>query len=263
MADTAVKTLSGRVALVTGATSGIGRAIAIALAANGATVLAAGRSRSRGLKVVEQIQMSGGHAEFLHADLMTSARELAETATRNETGRVDILVNNAALLTWPSVTHEVDDDVVDAALAVNVKAPFILTGILADAMARRGSGVVINIGSVNAQTGLAGSALYSMTKAAIQSLTMSWAAEYGRSGVRVNAIAPGPTDTENNLQNAPHFESILATTASGRLSRVSEIGAAAVFLAGESASNIHGVTLTVDGGYSAVSRVYPARGINC
>jgi NAD(P)-dependent dehydrogenase (short-subunit alcohol dehydrogenase family) len=259
MNSPSAKTLSGKVALVTGSTSGIGSAIAIAFAAEGATVLVSGRDRARGLKVVEQIEVSGGTAEFLHADLATGARDLADAALGTDAGRVDILVNNAALLTWPSDTHEVGDDTLENALAVNVKAPFILTGVLADAMARRGSGVVINIGSVNAHTGLAGSALYSMTKAAIESLTLSWAAEYGRSGVRVNTIAPGPTDTERNLANTPHFDSILATTASGRMSRLSEIGATAVFLAGDAAANIHGVTLPVDGGYSAVSRVSPAR----
>lgn len=259
MTDASAKKLPDRVALVTGATNGIGKAIAVALAAEGATVMVSGRDRRRGRAVVEQIKDAGGHAEFLHAELTTGARALAEAALGNDVGRVDILVNNAALLTWPCDTSEVGDDTVDSALAVNVKAPFILTGILANAMAQRGTGVVINIGSVNAHTGLAGSALYSMTKAAIESLTMSWAAEYGRSGVRVNTIAPGPTDTENNLANAPHFESILATTASGRMSRVSEIAAAAVFLASDAAANIHGVTLPVDGGYSAVSRVGPAK----
>jgi NAD(P)-dependent dehydrogenase (short-subunit alcohol dehydrogenase family) len=190
------------------------------------------------------------------ADLGEDVQAFAEQALEAAGGVIDILVNNAAYLTYPSPTGGVSAETIDQALSLNIKAPFILTGVLAPLMAKRGSGVVLNIGSVNGFTGLAGSALYSLVKAANHSMTQSWAAEYGRAGVRVNAIAPGPSETERNLAHAPQFEQILAKTASGRMSRLSEQAAAAVFLASDEASNIHGVVLPVDGGYSAVSRVW-------
>lgn len=246
----------GRVALVTGSTSGIGRAIAVAFAARGATVLVSGRRAELGAQVVDQITWDAGTARYLPADLEKDPAALADAALEAGGGRVDILVNNAAHLTAPCPTAEVRAATFDRAVAVNVRAAFLLTGVLAPTMVARGGGVIINTGSVNASTGLAGSALYSLTKAAIHSMTQSWAAEYGRFGVRVNTLVPGPTETANNLANASHFAPILAKTASGRFSRLSEMAAAAVFLASDDAANIHGATLTIDGGYSAVSRVY-------
>jgi NAD(P)-dependent dehydrogenase (short-subunit alcohol dehydrogenase family) len=247
--------LAGRAALVTGSTSGIGRAIAEAFADAGATVLVSGRRHELGEEVVAGIAGRGGRAVYVSSDLSGDVAAFAARAVEAGGGAIDVLVNNAAMITSPSPTADVSASTLDDAFAVNVRAPFLLTGLLAPLMAARGSGVVINIGSVNAGTGLAGSALYSMTKAANHSLTLSWAAEYGRFGVRVNTIAPGPTETESNLANLQHFGPIVAKTASGRLSRLAEIAAAAVFLAGDDAANIHGVTLPVDGGYSAVSRV--------
>jgi NAD(P)-dependent dehydrogenase (short-subunit alcohol dehydrogenase family) len=248
--------LIGKVALVTGSTSGIGRAIAEAFAAEGAKVVVTGRREELGAEVVSAIVDKGGQAVFVAADLAGDVQAFAAQALKAAGGVIDILVNNAAYLTYPSPTGEVPADTIDQALAVNVRSPFVLTGVLAPLMVERGGGVVLNIGSVNGFTGLAGSALYSLVKAANHSMTQSWAAEFGRGGVRVNAIAPGPSETESNLANAEHFGPILDKTASGRLSRLSEQAAAAVFLASDEASNIHGVVLPVDGGYSAVSRVW-------
>ena len=141
---------------------------------------------------------------------------------------------------------------VDRALAVNVKAAFLLTGLIAPAMAERGYGAIINIGSINGLFGMAGSALYSTTKAAIHSLTKSWAAEYGPAGVRVNTVAPGPTLTERNESIHDILAPMIAAMPSRRASTPAEVAAAVVFLAGDDAANIHGATLSVDGGRAAV-----------
>ncbi|MDV6212803.1 SDR family oxidoreductase [Rhodococcus erythropolis] len=248
--------LAGRTALVTGSTSGIGRAIAESYAVEGAKVIVSGRRGSVGAEVVDGIRDKGGAAEFLEADLRGDAAQVARDALEVARGRIDILVNNAAFLTYPSPTGDVDIATFDEAMAVNVRAPFLLTGVLAPLMAARGAGVVLNIGSVNAFTGMAGSALYSLGKTALHSATQSWAAEYGRFGVRVNALAPGPSETDNNLAHADNFGPILSQTASGRMSRLEEQAAAAVFLTVDDAANIHGIVLPVDGGFAAVSRVW-------
>ncbi|MGW4486832.1 SDR family NAD(P)-dependent oxidoreductase [Amycolatopsis sp. NPDC004368] len=248
--------LEGRTALVTGSTGGIGVAIARALAAEGAHVLVSGRDAERGEKVAAGIAETGGRATFLRADLTTGAavRELAEAAEQAAGGALDILVNNAALLVFPEPTADLREETVDAALAVNIKAPMLLTGLLAPGMAARGSGAIVNLGSINGLDGMAGSALYSTTKAAVHSLTKSWAAEYGPSGVRVNTVAPGPTLTERIGAPATreYLAPMLATVPSRRASEPEEIARAVLFLASDEALNIHGATLSVDGGYSAV-----------
>ncbi|CAN5283669.1 SDR family oxidoreductase [soil metagenome] len=247
--------LHGKTALVTGSTSGIGRAIAEAFAAEGAMVVVSGRREALGSEVVDGIVARGGSAVFVAADLAGDVRGFAAAALEVAGGRIDVLVNNAAQLMLMTATADTTDEAMDNAYAISIKAPFVLTGVLAPLMAARGQGVVINIGSVNGRTGMSGTAFYSATKATMESFTRTWATEFGRSGVRVNAILPGGTETAFNLENIEHFGPMLAKTASGRLSRLDEIASAAVFLARDEASNIHGVCLPVDGGYLAVSRV--------
>ncbi|MEV4172990.1 glucose 1-dehydrogenase [Nonomuraea sp. NPDC049709] len=247
--------LHNRTALVTGSTDGIGVAIARALAAEGAYVVVSGRDTARGEKVVAAITESGGRAGFARADLSLGAaavRELAATATELAGGHLDILVNNAAMLLVPAPTAEVGEDVIDRALAVNVKAAFLLTGLLAPAMAARGAGAVVNLGSIAGLSGTGGSALYSTTKAAMHSLTKSWADEYGPSGVRVNTVAPGPTFTEKVAAMEEHLAPMLARIPSRRPSTPEEVAKAVVFLVSDDASNIHGATLSVDGGRAAI-----------
>ncbi|SOD72221.1 NAD(P)-dependent dehydrogenase (short-subunit alcohol dehydrogenase family) [Jatrophihabitans sp. GAS493] len=245
-----------RNALVTGSTGGIGAAIAQALAAAGAFVVVSGRDPARGRAVVQSITDSGGHGTFVQADLAdgeVAIRHLAERAqTATSDARVDILVNNAAQLIAPTPTAEVPAELITRALAVNVTAPFLLTGILAPAMAARGYGAVVNVGSINGLIGMANSALYGATKTAVHSLTKSWAAEYAARGVRVNTIAPGPTATERNTAVAEHLAPLLARTPSGRMSTPDEIASAVVFLASDAAPNMHGATLVVDGGFATI-----------
>ena len=241
--------MNGRTALVTGSTDGIGVAIARTLAAGGAQVIVSGRNAERGEQVVRGILDGGGEARFAAADLSTGdgVRALAAAA-----GPVDILVNNAAMLIAPQPTADVGEDVIDQALSTNIKAVFQLTGLVAPAMADRGAGAIVNVGSINGLVGMAHSALYSATKATIHSLTKSWAAEYGPSGVRVNTVAPGPTITPIMAAYADRIERIIARAPSQRPSTPEQIAAAVAFLVSDNAANIHGATLSVDGGLTAI-----------
>ena len=241
--------MSRRTALVTGSTDGIGVAIARTLAIGGAQVIVSGRNAERGEQVVKSILDGGGEAWFAAADLSTGdgVRALAAAA-----GPVDILVNNAAMLIAPQPTADVGEDVIDQALSTNIKAVFQLTGLVAPAMADRGAGAIVNVGSINGLVGMAHSALYSATKAAIHSLTKSWAAEYGPSGVRVNTVAPGPTITPIMAAYADRIERIIARAPSQRPSTPEQIAAAVAFLVSDNAANIHGATLSVDGGLTAI-----------
>jgi NAD(P)-dependent dehydrogenase (short-subunit alcohol dehydrogenase family) len=246
--------MQGRTALVTGSTDGIGAGIARALAAEGAHVIITGRDQARGAKVAAEVAGNGGAATFVPADLASGAgaRELAGEVHAIAGGPPDVLVNNAAMLVVPGPTAGVGEDLIDAALAVNVKAVILLTGLIAPGMAARGHGAIVNLGSINGLAGMAGSALYSATKAAIHSLTKSWADEYGPLGVRVNTVAPGPTTTERVAVFADRIAPIVARAPSRRASTPQEVASAVVFLASDEASNIHGATLSVDGGRSAI-----------
>jgi NAD(P)-dependent dehydrogenase (short-subunit alcohol dehydrogenase family) len=179
--------LQGKTALVTGATSGIGRATAKALAALGASVIVHGRNAERGQQVVKEIEAGGGQARFIAADL-TEAAEIARLALA--AGPVDILVNNAGR-SWFGPTADLDADTFDAMFASNVRAAYLLTAALAPAMAARGNGSIISLDSMAGHVGLAGGAAYSATKASMSALTRAWAAEFSPAGVRVNAVAPG------------------------------------------------------------------------
>ncbi|WP_028062490.1 SDR family NAD(P)-dependent oxidoreductase [Solirubrobacter soli] len=244
-----VQSLHGRTALITGATSGIGRAIAEAYAAAGAHVAVSGRDAARGAEVVEGIRASGGRADFVAADLGASIEAvtaLANAAT-GVLGRVDILVNNAGVYP-PTQTLSLDEATFDAVIAVNVRAPVFLTQAIAGAMVERGEGVIVNVSSWIATVGVPTGALYAASKATLDQLTRSWAAELGPSGVRVNAVAPGITMTEGNAGHGDFLGEATKRFPAGRLARPEEIASAAVFLASDNASYLHGETLYVDGG---------------
>jgi NAD(P)-dependent dehydrogenase (short-subunit alcohol dehydrogenase family) len=248
--------LDGRTALVTGSTSGLGRAMAGALAAAGAHVVLTGRNKTAGEAAVTGLRAGGGRADFAVADLAEgrpAALRLADDAERLLGGRVDILVNNAGIVPV-GPTADFDEETYDRAWTVNVKSAFFLTGRLAPAMAVRDGGVVINIGSIVVSHGIAGSALYSATKAAVESLTMSWAAEYGPQGVRVNAISPGLVITEGTVGGRERVEAMAAASPAGRVGRAEEIGPLVVYLAGDDAAYVHGASFTLDGGWSTARR---------
>jgi NAD(P)-dependent dehydrogenase (short-subunit alcohol dehydrogenase family) len=245
--------LSGSTALVTGGTSGIGRATAVALAQLGAHVVLSGRDATRGAQVVADIRAEGGQADFVKADLgdEAGARQLARQATEIGGGHVDILVNNAGIFPF-GPTHQATEADFDSVYAVNVKAPFFLVAELAPAMAKRGHGAIINVTTMVAQFGAAEMALYGSSKAALVLLTKSWAAEYGPAGVRVNAVSPGPTRTEGTAAMGEGLDQLAAAAPSGRPGLPEEIAAAITYLASDSASFVHGAVLPVDGGRIAV-----------
>jgi NAD(P)-dependent dehydrogenase (short-subunit alcohol dehydrogenase family) len=240
--------LHGKRALVTGATSGIGRATAEALAREGATALVSGRDEARGRAVVAAIVADGGSAELVPGDLSTS-EGVASLLAR--AGRVDVLVNDAGVFPG-GATHEIADGAFDEAFAVNVKAPFFLTAALAPKMAANGGGAIVNVTTMVAEFGMPGLSVYGASKAALALLTKVWAAEYGPQGVRVNAVSPGPTRTPGTEAMGEGFDQIVGTIPAGRAAEAQEIADAIVFLASDRASYINGAVLPVDGGRLAV-----------
>jgi NAD(P)-dependent dehydrogenase (short-subunit alcohol dehydrogenase family) len=239
--------LEGRTALITGATSNIGRAIALAFGAEGADVVVSGRDAQRGAQVVRDI---GDRAHFIAADLdgsPASSQALAAAATEALGGRIEILVNNAGV--YPGAgTASIDEATFDRIYDVNVKAPFFLTAAIAPDMAERGAGVIVNLGSWVARLGLHLGSVYASSKGAIETLTRAWSAEYGPAGVRVNAIAPGVIQTPDH----PGAVLMRGTPAAG-VGAPDAIAHAAVFLASDEAAFIHGTVLNVDGGRTGVA----------
>ena len=240
-------------ALVTGGTSGIGRAVANKLAQLGAHVLVVGRNVERGEQTIAQIRAAGGQADFIASDLRdaASARQVAEKAVELGDGHVDVLVNNAGIYPF-GPTHEMTEESFDKVYSLNVKVPYFLVAELAPLMAKRGKGAIVNLSTMVADYGMSGMSLYGSSKAAINLLTKVWTAEYGPSGVRVNAVSPGPTRTEGTDALGEGLEQLAAQAPAGRPATPDEIAEAIVFLATDRSSFVQGAKLAVDGGRTAV-----------
>lgn len=248
--------LAGRTALVTGASRGIGEAIARALDRVGARVALAARDADRLTAVAADLAHD---PVVLVADLAERAAPAAlARAALDALGRVDILVNNAAeAVRQPTV--ELDADVVDRLYAVNVRAPLLLIAALLPSMLANGSGSIVNLSSVSGVVGTPRRAAYAATKGAIDAATRSLAVELGPRGIRVNSVAPGAVDTAlwaANRRVPGVIERIEAQTALGRWGRPDDIADAVVFLASDASRFVTGETLCVDGGMARTQDLY-------
>lgn len=238
----------GKAVLVTGSTSGIGRAAAEQFGRDGADVIVTGRDQTRGQEVVAGIEAGQGTARFIAADLsrIDGAEKLADAV-----GSVDVLVNNAGIFPF-GATHEIPIEQVRAAFDFNVIAPFTLVAAFAPGMVQRGGGAIVNVSTMVASFGNPGMSAYGASKAALELLTKAWAAEYGPYGVRVNAVAPGPTRTPGVADAGDLIDQLATTLPLRRPASAEEIANTIVYLASDDASFITGATVHADGGRVAV-----------
>jgi NAD(P)-dependent dehydrogenase (short-subunit alcohol dehydrogenase family) len=248
---TATFDLSGKVAIVTGAGRGIGRAIALGLAASGAAVVLASRSADQLNAVAEEIKTAGGKAFVVPTDLTDSAQiEHLAAETVKTCGRIDILVNNAARSFLRGLL-DLREDGWDKVFNTNVKAAWLLSRAVVRTMIDQKSGRIINITTVGAEKAELGMAAYGCSKAALKMLTRCMAREWAAYGINVNAVGPGLTRTgfsEPIWSNPDIAKHVTAMLPMGRIGEPEEIVPAVLFLASGAAGYINGETIYVDGG---------------
>ncbi|MGJ5673385.1 MAG: SDR family oxidoreductase [Nostochopsis sp.] len=242
----------GKVALVTGASSGIGRATAIAFARTGAKVVVASRRIAEGEETGRVIQEAGGEAIFVQTDVSKSAEvETLVNKTLEVYGRLDYACNSAGIPAVGSLT-DISEEEWDQVFNVNLKGTWLCLKYEIKAMLKQGGGAIVNVGSVGGVVGVAGYASYSATKGGIIALTRSAAMEYVKSGIRINLVSPGAIET-NMLATIP--SDILSYLPEihpiGRIGKPEEVAEAVIWLCSDAASFVIGHNMMIDGGYTA------------
>ena len=245
-----------KVAIVTGATSGIGRAAAIAYAREGAKVVVAGRRATEGEETVRLLQAQGGEGIFVKTDVSKAVqvKELVER-TLQKFGRLDIAFNNAGIEQVPLPFLEQDEETFDQVVDINAKGVWLCMKYEIPAMLKTGGGSIVNTASVFGVIGIPGNEIYIASKHAVIGLTKSAAVEFGKQGIRVNAILPGVVDTDMYQRFAgekPEFRAqMTAMHPIGRIGKPDDIADAAIWLSSSKSSFVTGHSLMVDGGYTA------------
>ena len=250
-----MKTLEGKIALVTGATSGIGRATAIAMGQAGAKVVVTGRREAEGAETVKLVNETGAESFFVRTDVSKeedSKRAVDETVARY--GRLDIAVNNAGvedLSQVPNITHDLYEHV----FGINVWGMIASMKYEIPAMLANGGGSIINVSSVAGRYGFSGAALYCASKGAVEQLTKTAALDYATQGIRINAVAPAVIVTPMADRFADtigaNYDALATMHPMGRVGRPEEVAETILFLASDAASFITGSSLGVDGGLMA------------
>lgn len=251
--------LEGKVAVITGAASGIGRATAQLFASEGAFLVLADIDDKAGRMVEEAIRSSGGRAVFKHADVSVAkdARSMVEEAVERY-GRLDILFNNAGVEGVISGIADYPEEQFDRVIAVNLKGVWLGVKYAAPIMARQGGGSIINMASITGIVGYPGMSAYCASKGGVIALTRAVAVEYAERNVRVNCIAPGTVETpmtrriKSSLEKFPELTGVFAKASPmGRPATPEEVARTALFLASDDSSYITGTCIVVDGGYTA------------
>ena len=247
---------AGKVALVTGASSGIGRASALAFAREGAAVVVSDVAVAGGEETVRMIKHTGGDALFVSADVSRAAEvEALITKAVQTYGRLDYAHNNAGIAGGAASTKNYTEEEWDRTLAINLKGVWLCMKYEIAQMHTHGGGAIVNTASTAGLVGFAGGAGYVASKHGVVGLTKTAALEYAKAGIRVNAVCPGTTDTAfiaGITNNRPQLlQQMIASEPIGRLARPEEIAAAVVWLCSEAASYVTGHAMVVDGGLTA------------
>ncbi len=244
--------LTGRVALIAGASRGIGEAIAHGFAQHGATVICSSRKQADCEKVAEAIREAGGEAisAELHLGELSHHSKVIDMIA-DKYGRLDILVNNGATNPYMGAAHEAPEGAYDKTFDVNVKGPYYLSSTAIPLMLKNGKGSIVNVASIDGIQPAQGRVIYGMTKAALIAMTKGMAKEYGNQGIRVNALLPGFTDTKlaSALKNAPGIQKFMdANLAISRMAQPDEMVGAVLYMASDASSYFTGQGMVVDAG---------------
>lgn len=244
-----MKRLEGKVALITGAGRGIGLATAEKFAAEGAIVVIGELSVENGNSAAEAINKTGGTAEFIKLDVSNSESvNNCFSIIQNKYGKLDILVNNAGILA-DSTLKKLDESLFEKVIDINLKGVYLCGKAAADLMAEAGSGVILNASSVVAHYGNFGQTNYVAAKSGVIGMTKVWARELGKSGIRVNAVAPGFISTDMIAGLPEKVMNMMADKVPlKRMGKPEDIANAYCFLASDEASYINGAVINVDGG---------------